>query len=683
MTDAEKRRALPWLLTAETLSMSFVMLTFGGSVFILFLDELQLGTQQIGFLLSLIPFCGLVAPLVAPLVGRFGHKRIYVTFWGIRKFVFALILFTPAILERYGAERAFWWVSGIIFTFALCRSIAETGGFQWKKEIIPNAIRGQYSALNSMTTTVSSIIVVAVAGYVIENGTGLGRFMQLMSVGLVIGLISVAVFSRVPPEQAAERHDTGREYLRGIGSAFRDVNYRRFLLILGLTTFASSASNSFIPLFMKREIGLTDGVVVLLSIGTHLGALLTSYLWGWTADRYGSKPVMQASLVLLLLPPINWLLLPAHSPASAPLAMVASFLLGVANLAWQISWTRYLYVNAIPEDNKAAYMGLYYAWFGIVSGLGPLLGGRFLQWAENAGMASPYSLLFGLSLLLLGAGAAVSRRLQVREATTFWQLANLFMHGNPVKALRFLIQFNWAGDELAMMHATERLGEAHNLLTSQELIAALGDPAFNVRYEAIHAIARLPAEPELTRALLEVMATGETELSIAAARALGKMGDPSAVPALRQTLATASSRMLAANSGRALGLLGDVESIPALLERLEQEANPHLQGAYASALGRLQATAALEPIWRVLDSTAEPTLRAELALALARMVGDERYFLQQWRQGRREVDKIRPLLAEIATGEDVRAAIARGCLARLGEEPTAELIALSRQVVRG
>ena len=85
----------------------------------------------------------------------------------------------------------------------------------------------------------------------------------------------------------------------------------------------------------------------------------------------------------------------------------------------------------------------------------------------------------------------------------------------------------------------------------------------------------------------------------------------------------------------------------------------------------------------MLDSTAEPTLRAELALALARMVGDERYFLQQWRQGRREVDKIRPLLAEIATGEDVRAAIARGCLARLGEEPTAELIALSRQVVRG
>lgn len=496
---------------------------------------------------------------------------------------------------------------------------------------MPNAIRGQYSAINSMMVTVASIVVTAAAGYVIDHGTGLGRFMQLMSVGLAIGLLSVYMFSRVPPEPPDPHQGSGREHLRGMRFALRDTNFLRFLLILGLTTFASSATSAFVPLFMKQEIGLSDGVVVLLSIGTHLGALLTSYLWGWTADRYGSKPVMQASLLLLLLPPLNWLILPAHSPASAPLAMVASFLLGIANLAWQISWNRYLYVNAIPETEKSAYMGLYYAWFGIVSGLGPLLAGQLLQRAQGMGGASPYTLLFGLSLLLLGVGAAVSRRLQVREATTFRQLASLFLHGNPVKALRFLIQFNLAGDEMTMIHATERLGEAHNLLTSQELIAALDDPAFNVRYEAIHAIGRLPAEPELTRALLGVMAAGETELGIAAARALGKLGDPQAIPALRHVLATAESHLLAANSGRSLALLGDSASIPALLERLAQERNPHLQGAYASALGRLQATAALEPLCHLLDAAEHATLRAELALSIARLVGDERYFLQQWR----------------------------------------------------
>lgn len=111
MPNTATRRTLSTLLTAEMLSMSFVLLTFGGPVFVLFLDELQLGTQQIGILLSLVPFCGIVAPFIAPLVGRFGHKRIYVTFWGIRKVAFALILFTPAIIQRYGTESAFWWVA--------------------------------------------------------------------------------------------------------------------------------------------------------------------------------------------------------------------------------------------------------------------------------------------------------------------------------------------------------------------------------------------------------------------------------------------------------------------------------------------------------------------------------------------------------------------------------------------
>jgi len=85
LTDVEKIRRLPWLLAADTLNTMFFSITLTGSVFLLFLDELGLNEGQIGFLLSLIPFCGIVAPFVAPTVAHFGYKRIFVTFWGIRK----------------------------------------------------------------------------------------------------------------------------------------------------------------------------------------------------------------------------------------------------------------------------------------------------------------------------------------------------------------------------------------------------------------------------------------------------------------------------------------------------------------------------------------------------------------------------------------------------------------------
>src|SRR5210317_805265 len=107
LTDVEKINRLPWLIGAQTLNIVFVLLTFSGSVFILFLDELGLDAAQIGVLLAIVPFLGIIAPFIAPFVTRFGYKRTYVTFWGIRKFVIAFLLLTPAVLARYGIDGAF------------------------------------------------------------------------------------------------------------------------------------------------------------------------------------------------------------------------------------------------------------------------------------------------------------------------------------------------------------------------------------------------------------------------------------------------------------------------------------------------------------------------------------------------------------------------------------------------
>ena len=165
---------------------------------------------------------------------------------------------------------------------------------------------------------------------------------------------------------------------------------------------------------MKEQVGLGDGVVVLLSIGTYTGSLLTSYLWGWTADRYGSKPVMQFSLGLMVILPLAWFLMPRNSPASAPAAMVIAVVAGAATLGWQISWLRYLYVKATPRERKSSYMAVHSAWFGLASGLGPLLAGLILKLTGDVGAElavftiDPYTPLFALSFVLLVAGSLAS-----------------------------------------------------------------------------------------------------------------------------------------------------------------------------------------------------------------------------------------------------------------------------------
>jgi HEAT repeat protein len=184
---------------------------------------------------------------------------------------------------------------------------------------------------------------------------------------------------------------------------------------------------------------------------------------------------------------------------------------------------------------------------------------------------------------------------------------------------------------------TERMGDAQNPLSTRELIDALNDPSFNVRYEAIHSIGRMPPERELVDALLAALQEGQSELSFVIIQALGRLGDSRAVGPLRQLL-DSGYHLLEAHSARALARLGDTDSIPHLLAKFRAEPNPVLRIAYVSALGTLRSIEALEEIFALLRQTRGEAQRGEIGLALARIAGDEEYYMQHWRSLRANPD---------------------------------------------
>src|SRR5690606_22722299 len=163
---------------------------------------------------------------------------------------------------------------------------------------------------------------------------------------------------------------------------------------------------SFLPLFMQEQVGLSEGSVVLLQSGTLVGNLVSSLLWGWASDRYGSKPVMISGLALKVLLPVLWLLMPRASEASLYVALGIALLVGISDMAWLIGSGRLLFVSVVPPTYKMEYMALYYAWIGLVGGISQLTGGFVL--ALSAGLqgrwlgvtVDPYTPLFVLGLVL-------------------------------------------------------------------------------------------------------------------------------------------------------------------------------------------------------------------------------------------------------------------------------------------
>src|SRR5262249_14303759 len=146
----------------------------------------------------------------------------------------------------------------------------------------------------------------------------------------------------------------------------RDPDFRRYLVGAGLLTLAWGPIGSFLPLFQQDQIGLSAQQVVWLQAGSFVGGLISGYVWGWAADRFGSRPVMLSGLYLLAIMPIFWLLIPHGVGLSLPIAMGVALLQGIIGLGWSIGSTRQLFVNLVPPEHKSDYMALNYAWMGAV-----------------------------------------------------------------------------------------------------------------------------------------------------------------------------------------------------------------------------------------------------------------------------------------------------------------------------
>lgn len=640
-TNVEKIRGLRWSLAETVANMVFVQLTFFGSVFILFLNELQLNNSQIGLVLSFFPFFGLIAVFISPWVARFGYKRTFLLFWTLRKIVTALLLLVPWILMQFGSQATLIFVGLIVISFGLFRAIAEVGYYPWNQEFIPTSIRGRYAAVTNFLTNIVGIITIFVASYVIENLTGLNRFTILFAIGVVFGLAGAWFISHVPGGAAIETSEDETPSHRDMLITLQDKNFWLFIVSLGLVTLGSTPMFSFLPLFMKQEVGLSESAIVLLQNGTLLGALLATLLVGWSADRYGSKPVMLSGLTLMLALPIIWLLIPKHSTLSMPIAFVAAMLQGIATLTWGIGFGKLLFVDVVPSAHKAPYMAVYYATIGVIGGVSQLLGGFILDFSAGfSGEFLSITLNPFTPIFILGLFSLIISRIMfyfVRSDTTVstGQFASMFIRGNPMRAFESMFRYYRAKDERTAVAMTERIAESHSPLTVDELLDALIDPRFNVRFEALISITRTTPDPRFTEALIEKLQGTELALSGVSAWALGRIGDTRAREALRQGL-DSDYRSIQAQCARSLGTLGDETIAPLILERLMSETDKGLQMAYASTLGHLAVRDATNGLLELLADTNNEAAKMEISLSLVRIIGEEYHFISLLRQIRRE-----------------------------------------------
>lgn len=642
-TTIEKLRGLRWAIGANAVNTFFTQFVYFGSTFVLFLDRLGLDKAAVGFILSLIPLANVIALAVASPVARRGYKRTFVLFFGLRKVVTLLLLLTPWIVNTWGTHAALFFVAGVVALFAIFRSIEETAYYPWYQEFVPRSLLGKYSAMSNVGTALAGLVAVTVAGFVIERSRDLSGFMLLITAGVIMGLLSAWGYSFVPGG-APDLSVTGNgSRLRSLWSIGRDSDFVRYLMGLALISLGTVPLTSFLPLFLVEEVGLSSGVAILVQLGTLFGTVLSSYLWGWTADRYGSRPVTLSGLGLLAFLSFCWWVLPRGSEVSLYLSFLFAFGQGVATLGWTIGSGRLLFASIVPIDRKLDYLAVFFAWAGLLAGLSQIISGWVLQLSQSLrgsflGFAlDPYTPIMWAGISLPLVSLLLFRSIRADSDMSVGQFAALFVRGNPFKASLNLLRFHWGEDEQHAVLTAEQMGQTKSPLAADELLESLIDPRFHVRFETIVSIARTRPDPRFVDGLTQVLEGNMPALSVVAAWALGRIGDERALQSLRFAL-NSPYKSVQAHCARALGRMNDQSVAALLLNRLKVEKDPGLQLAYASALGSLGVSEAATLICSVLDETEDETARLELAFVLGKLVGKEQNCIRLWRKLRHETN---------------------------------------------
>lgn len=422
--ESAKIRALPWAVGAGVLNCFFSLWTFGGSVFVLFLNELGLPKGRIGVVLSLFPFCGLLALGFAPVAARLGRKRVFLTGYGMRKLVMALLLLLPWITTRFGPAAAIGFLGGVIVVFAVLRAVAETALYPWMQEFVPNRVRGRFAAWSAVTGLVASGVALGIAGQVLDATSGLAGYLWLIGSGCVLGFLGVLLHARVPGGAPFPRSPEDGHHAANMVAALRDRNLTAYLGGMAGLTIGSAMLISFLPLYLKERVGLESAAVVRLDIVAMVGGALASLGWRWLSDRVGSRPVLMPACALAMLAPLGWLLLPVSSPSTRLACGALYFITGVAANGVAIGAGRLLFNSVVPPEKSTAYTSIHYAWMGLTGGIAPLLAGGLLTVVGDrrfeilAMTVDGYAAMFGAAILFLAVGGLLYRRVRPDDRHT-------------------------------------------------------------------------------------------------------------------------------------------------------------------------------------------------------------------------------------------------------------------------
>jgi HEAT repeat protein/Na+/melibiose symporter-like transporter len=632
----------------------------------------------IGLLAAVPAFAGLLQLFASYFAHRYGDRKKLVIWCSL----ISRLLWIPMLLVPFTLPKADW-VSMFLVLTLLSNALANISAplwTAWISDLVPEDVRGRYFGSRNMYAGIVGTVMSIGGGAFLDSATKRHLYSEPMAFAIIFicastfALMSFYCGWRSPdpgPSAAAsdggpnDSIETKRGALAFYAAPFADRNYRLIITYYAAFVFATAISAQFFTVYQLTYLKLNYTSFQLLGAVASVAGLASMQLWGYLADKYGNRPILMISSVLVVIAPFLWLAtypdgmsgLWSTGPGGNLIVSYSKLDIILLNTIAGISWaglglTQFnLMIGAAPAEKRTVYVGAISAVSGLAGGIAPIVGGRFLE--ATAGVHFPhvgpvrtnYHVLFIMSgAMRLACIFLLIRISEVGSNSTRYVLGQL-RGSKPLQSIPHLHRLSKGVSVASRQQAAERLAQLKTPVAVDELVKALDDVALPVRERAAIALGEI-GDQRAIAPLADKLADTSAGITGVAAHALGKIGTEDAYEPLaeaaheggmqariaaiealgyvadhraRELLLEASNDStpeIAIAALRALGEREEPETVAAFVDRLEDATDPGTIAMIADALGRVGDCSALSPLISLLGRDLPPTAHRTVVNAI-------------------------------------------------------------------
>jgi len=244
-----------------------------------------------------------------------------------------------------------------VFIFSTSSGFAGISYSDIIGKLVEKGKRGKFYAAKQFAASVASFLggLIVARAFSLKSLTFPANYALLLAIGAGGLLIASAAFWLIrEPPSAVEERPSLRSRLGEVPGILREHrSFLRFIVVENMSSF-SLMLMPFYMIYAKEALGVADryiGIYLLFQIG---GTIASNLIWGLISQRFGSRSVVRACLLLGALIPLLAL---GISPLGANIFSIVFLLLGFVRSGRQVGFEPYL-LDILPEDERPVYLGI-------------------------------------------------------------------------------------------------------------------------------------------------------------------------------------------------------------------------------------------------------------------------------------------------------------------------------------